>query len=141
MIGCWWLVVGSLRLCVNETERVGVVGVEEFGDADVVFADDAADAGEREFQFVGRGRDGEKDAGLDSARVHRFERERERDGGRCGRMRFEIHLQELQQRLAFAHGDGQAQSADVFGVVLQVPNGWSLRWPPWRSKAGGRIDR
>ena len=73
-----------------------MMSVEEFGDADVVFADDASDAGERQFQFVGRGRDREKDAGLDGARVHRFEREREREGGRRGRMRFEIHLQKLQ---------------------------------------------
>ena len=96
-----------------------MVSVQEFGDADVVFADDAADAGERQFQFVGRGGDGEKDAGLDGARVHRFERERECDGGGCGRVRFQIHLQELQQRFAFAHGDGEAQGADVLGAVFE----------------------
>ena len=94
--------------------------VEEFRDADVVFADDAADAGERQLQFVGRGGDRQKDAGLDRARVHWFERERESDGGRRGRMRFEIHLQKLQQRLAFAHGDGEAQSADVLGAVFEL---------------------
>ena len=98
---------------------MGVVGIQELGDADVVFADDAADAGERQLQFVGRGCDWEKDAGLDGARVHRFERERERDGGRRGRMRFEIHLQKLQQRFAFAHGDGEAQGADVLGAIFE----------------------
>ena len=40
--------------------------------------------------------------------------------GRRGRMRFEIHLQKLQERLAFAHGDGEAQGADVLGAVFEL---------------------
>src|SRR5580698_12464 len=56
----------------HESERLGVVSVQELGNADVRFPDDASDAGERQLQFVGRGSDGKKDAGLDSARVHRF---------------------------------------------------------------------
>ncbi len=39
--------------------------------------------------------------------------------GRGWRMRFQIHLQELQERLAFAHGDRKAQCADVFRVVFE----------------------
>ena len=35
-------------------------------------------------------------------------------------MRFQIHLQKLQQRLAFAHGDGQVQSADVLGTIFEL---------------------
>ena len=33
------------------------MGVDEFGDADVVFSDNATNAGQRQLQFVGRGRD------------------------------------------------------------------------------------
>ena len=51
--------------------------------------------------------------------MHRFESERESQGGGLRRVRFEIHLQELQQRFAFAHRDGKAQGADVLGVVFE----------------------
>ncbi len=96
-----------------------MMSVEELGDADVRFSDDASDAGEGEFQFVGRGGDREKDSCLDGARVHWFEREREGDGWRLRRMRFEIHLQKLQQRFAFAHGDGEVEGADMRGMVFE----------------------
>ena len=33
-------------------------------------------------------------------------------------MRFEIHLQEFQKRFALAHGDGQVQCSDVFGMGM-----------------------
>ena len=66
----------------HESERLRVMSVQELRDADIVFADNATDAGERQLQFVGRGYDGEKDTGLDRARMHRFERERDGDGGR-----------------------------------------------------------
>jgi hypothetical protein len=118
VVSCWLLIVGYLRLCVNEVEGVGVVSVQKLGDADVVFADDAADAGERQFQFVRCGCDWEKDTGLHCARVHRFEHESESDGWSRRRMRFEIHLQKLQKRFAFAHGDGEADGADVFGAGM-----------------------
>ncbi len=34
-------------------------------------------------------------------------------------MRFQIHLQQLQQWLAFAHGHGKVQCADVLGAIFQ----------------------
>ena len=55
---------------------MGVVSVQKFWDADIVFADDASDTGERQLQFVGCRGDGKKDAGLDRARVNGFEHER-----------------------------------------------------------------
>ena len=99
---------------------MGMVSVEEFGEANVVFADDAPDARQRELQFVGRGCDGKKNAGLNRARMHRFQRKRESRGGRRGRMRFQIHLQQLQERLAFAHGDGKTQRAGVLRAIFKL---------------------
>src|SRR5580698_1732777 len=35
-------------------------------------------------------------------------------------MRFEIHLQKLQEGLAFAHGDGKTESSDVLGTIFKL---------------------
>jgi len=69
--GDWWLVAGD-GLRFEQSKRMGVMSVQKFGDAGVVFAYDASDAGERQFQFVGRGCDRKKYAGLDRAGMHRF---------------------------------------------------------------------
>ncbi len=50
-----------------------MMSIQKFGDADVVFTDNASNAGQRQLQFVGRGRHWEKDAGLHCAWMHRFE--------------------------------------------------------------------
>src|SRR5579884_494686 len=97
----------------REPERRRAMRVQQFGDAYVFLAYEAANAPQRQLQLRRFGRLGDEQTVLHAPWGNRSERDRDSSCRRVRRMRLQLHLHQLQKRLWIAHGHGQVNAAPI----------------------------
>jgi hypothetical protein len=103
----------------KQPERFGAMRVQQLRHAHVLLTHKTANARQRQLQLVRRGRLRDEQTMLKTPRLNRTERHVHRGHGRLWRMRLQIHLQQLQQSTAIAHGHRQMQYALVLAAVVE----------------------